>query len=71
MKEVKIWFDRIIRSKTMMFNAIVAGLAALEGVFGMLQAFLPGNVYAYLTVLLTVGNAVIRVVFTTQPITDK
>lgn len=71
MNDIKIWFYRLIRSNTIRFNAIVAGLAALEGVFGILQPFMPGNVFAYLTVLLTVGNAVIRVVFTTQPITAK
>ncbi len=67
---IKIWFDRIVRSKTMWFNAVVAGLAALEPVFGLLQSFLPGNVYAYLTVGLTVGNAVLRVV-TTTALEDK
>jgi len=67
---IKIWFDRIVRSKTMWFNAVVAGLAALEPVFGLLQSFLPGNVYAYLTVVLTVGNAMLRVV-TTTALEDK
>ncbi len=67
---MNVWVQRIIRSKTMWFNAIVAGFAALEPVFGMLQSFLPGNVYAYLTVALTVGNAILRVL-TTQPLSDK
>jgi len=67
---MKIWISRIIRSKTMMFNAVVAALAALEPVFGMLQAFLPGNVYAWVSVTLAVGNAILRVV-TTQALRDK
>lgn len=50
------------RSRTMWFNAIVAGLIALEPVFGMLQAFLPGNVYAWASVSLVVGNAMLRVI---------
>ena len=65
MNNIKIWFDRVIRSRTLWFNAVVAGLAALEGVFGLLQAFIPGNVFAYLTVILTVGNAILRVLTTT------
>ena len=64
------WLERAIRSKTMLFNAIVAALAALEGVFGMLQSYVPGNVFAYLTIILTVGNAFLRVL-TTQALADK
>ncbi len=67
---MKRWIARIVRSKTMLFNILVAALAALEPVFGLLQAFLPGNVFAWLTVALTVGNAVLRVV-TTQPLSAK
>lgn len=67
---IKVWFNRVIRSKTMIFNAAVAGLAAAEGVFSLLQGFVPGNVYAYLTVILTVGNAILRVV-TVTPLKDK
>lgn len=63
---IKTWFNRIIRSRTMMFNAVIAALAALEGVFGMLQGFLPGNAYAYITVFLTVGNAILRVLTTSS-----
>jgi hypothetical protein len=61
---------QLFKSKTIWFNVLVAGLAALEPVFGALQSFLPGNVYAYLTVGLAVGNAVLRVV-TSQAISDK
>lgn len=64
------WARCCYKSRTIWFNAIVAGLAAAEPVFGMLQSFLPGNVYAYLTVALTVGNAILRVL-TTQPLANK
>jgi len=70
MKTIKLWYSRIIKSKTMWFNAIVASLAALEGVFSLLQPHVAGNVYAYLTIALTVGNAALRVV-TTQPLNQK
>lgn len=49
------------KSRTLWFNAIVAALAAAEAAFGVLQGVLPGNVYAWLSITLTVGNAVLRV----------
>lgn len=67
---MKKWFDRVIRSKTMWFNAVIAALAAMEGVFSLLQPLLPGNVFAWLTVALTVGNAFLRTI-TAKPLADK
>jgi hypothetical protein len=67
---MKKWASRILRSKTMMFNVLVASLAAFEGVYTLLQPFVAGNVYAYITIVLTVGNAALRVV-TTQPLSEK
>lgn len=58
---IKVWWSRVIRSKTLWFNAIVAGLATLEAVYSVLQPFVPGNTYAWFTVILTVGNAILRV----------
>ncbi|MDD5688490.1 MAG: hypothetical protein PHE88_11745 [Elusimicrobia bacterium] len=59
-----------LKSKTMWFNAIVASLAAFEGVFNVLQPYVAGNVYAYITIALAVGNAFLRVL-TTQALEDK
>lgn len=70
MNNVKIWFQRAIRSRTIWFNALVAGLSALEGVLGVLQPFIPGNIFAYITVILVVGNPVIRTL-TNQAWKDK
>lgn len=67
---MKVWISRIVRSKTLWFNAIVASLAALEGVFALAQPHMAGNVYAYLTIALTVGNAFLRVI-TTEPLKNK
>lgn len=67
---MKKWISRILRSKTLMFNIIVAAVASLEGVAGLLQPYIAGNVFAYITIALTVGNAILRVV-TTQPLRDK
>jgi hypothetical protein len=69
-EEMNKWINRIIRSKVMWFNAILAGLTALEAAFTIFQPMLPGNIYAYFSVALAVGNAILRVV-TTQPLSDK
>lgn len=55
------------RSKTLWLNLISAALLALEAQFGLLQPYLPGDVYAWFAVGLTVTNAVLRIV-TAAPI---
>lgn len=55
---MKPWWQ----SKTLWFNAIVAALAAAEASAGLLQPYLPGNVFGYALTLLTVGNAALRVI---------
>ena len=67
---MKKWISRIVRSKTLMFNLLVASVASLEGVFSLVQPYVAGNVYAYITIALTVGNAFLRVL-TTQPLNQK
>lgn len=67
---MKKWLTRSARSKTIMFNLLVAVFASLEGVFHLLQPFIAGNVFAYVTIILTVGNAVLRV-FTVEPLSNK
>lgn len=67
---MKKWTIRCLKSKTMVFNAVVAGLAALEASFSLLQPFVPGDVYAWFTVALIVGNKVLRV-YTNQALSDK
>lgn len=70
MKTIKIWFGRIVRSKTMMFNALVAALLALEATFGLLQPHIAGSVFAWTSVILAAGNAVLRTV-TNKPLRSK
>lgn len=55
---MKKWY----RSKTIIFNAAVAALAALESVTGVLEPFIGHTFYAALCVLLPVGNAVLRII---------
>ena len=64
--ETKPWYQ----SKTIWFNIAVASLAALEVSASMIQPFVQGNVYGYGLLLLTVGNAALRII-TTQGLTIK
>lgn len=64
------WISRIARSKTMMFNILVAIMGVGEAAFGFIQPFISGSVYGYGMAILTVGNAVLRVI-TTQPLAEK
>ncbi len=50
------------QSKTLWLNLIAAALIALEAQFTLLQPYLPGNVYAWFAVVLTVANSVLRVI---------
>ena len=58
---MKPWYQ----SKTIIVNAIVAALVALEAGTGLLQAYLPANFYTIIAVGLPVVNAVLRVITTT------
>ena len=49
-------------SKTLWFNALVAALATLEASSGLIQPYVPGNIYGWALMLLTVGNSVLRIV---------
>ena len=66
MTKSKPWW----KSKTIRFNAVVAGLAALEANAHMVQPYLPGNVYGWGMMLLICGNAVLRLV-TSQGVSLK
>ncbi len=55
---MKKWYQ----SKTLWVNAIAAMLVALQGVFGVLQPYLPVDFYAALAVVLPIVNALLRVV---------
>ena len=53
------------KSRTLLINAAVAALVALESVSGLLQPLLPVNLYTAVAVGLPVINAWLRVVTTT------
>ena len=58
---MKPWYT----SKTIIVNAIVAALVALEAGTGLLQPYLPGNFYTLIAVGLPVVNAILRAISTT------
>lgn len=64
---MKPWYT----SKTIIVNAIVAAMVALEAGTGLLQPYLPGNFYAIIAVVLPVVNAVLRVITTTALAANK
>jgi hypothetical protein len=64
---VKPWYQ----SKTIIVNAIVAALVALEAGTGLLQTYLPGNFYTIIAVGLPVVNAILRVITTTALTASK
>ena len=68
---MKVWISRIMHSRTMMFNIFIAVMGVGEAAFGFLQPYVAGNVYGWGMAILTVGNAIIRVVWTTQPLKNK
>ena len=61
---MKPWYQ----SKTIWLNIIVAALASLEAVTGLLQPIVAANFYAVVAVGLPVLNAVLRII-TTQGLT--
>ena len=60
---MKKWY----KSKTILVNAFVAALVALEAVTGFLKPYVGDAFYAAIAVALPVVNAMLRVI-TTQPI---
>lgn len=57
-QQCKPWW----RSRTLVLNAVAAGLVALEASAGVLQPLLPVNLYAAVAVVLPVINAMLRIV---------
>lgn len=66
MADTKPWWH----SKTLWFNAAVAALAAIEANARLIQPYVPGNVYGWGLLVLTVGNTVLRII-TTQGVSLK
>lgn len=56
--EKKPWY----KSKVIWFNIIVAVLAAIEASAAMIQPFVQGNIYGYGLLILTAGNAGLRII---------
>lgn len=63
---MKPWY----KSKTIIVNAFVAALVALEAVTGMLKPYLHADFYVVVAVALPIINAVLRVI-TTQGVSMR
>jgi hypothetical protein len=53
------------KSKTIIFNMVVAGLLTLEATMSQLSSVFPANWYAIFAVTLPVVNAMLRIITTT------
>ena len=62
--DCKAWY----RSKTLWFNAAIGALGSLEASAGLIQPYVPGNIYGWGLLVLTVGNTFLRIM-TKQAVT--
>ena len=65
MDQVLVTPKSFMMSKTIFINVIILILALMETQWGVLQPYLPGNVYAYFAFALPIINGVLRLVTTT------
>ena len=54
----KKWY----KSRVLWFNVLLAGLAALEASANLIQPYVPGDIYGWGLMILTVGNAMMRII---------
>jgi hypothetical protein len=53
------------KSKTIIFYMVMAGLVTLEATMSQLSTLVPANWYAIISIILPVGNAMLRIITTT------
>jgi hypothetical protein len=63
------WLTKLHKSKTMVFNILIAVLSIVELNIGLFQAVL-GDYYGVIFMLVAIINVILRTV-TTQPISEK
>jgi hypothetical protein len=63
------WLTKLHKSKTMVFNILIAVLSIVELNIGLFQAVL-GDYYGIIFMLVAIINVILRTV-TTQPISEK
>ena len=64
------WFNRIIRSKTLLFSILLSVLGVLQASMDVFTAYLTPQAMGFVTLAVGVVVAVLRVI-TTQDIKDK
>jgi hypothetical protein len=63
------WLTKLHKSKTMVFNILIAVLSIVELNIGLFQAVL-GDYYGIIFMLVAIINVILRTV-TTKPISEK
>jgi len=56
----KKWY----KSRVLWFNVILAGFGALEASANLIQPYVRGDIYGWGLMILTVGNAMMRIIGT-------
>ena len=67
---LKLWYARIIRSRTMWLAAILSALGVLQTSTGALTPYIGAKSVGLLTLIVGLLVAILRVV-TTKPLEDK
>lgn len=67
---IKVWYSRVIRSRTMWLAMLLAVLGAVQASFGLFAEVLTPEVYGIATMVVGVAVAVLRVL-TTQSLAEK
>ena len=63
---IKVWYSRVIRSKTMWFSLLLAVFGAIQATMGAFHRVLTPEVYGLLTMGIGVIVAILRYVTTTS-----
>ena len=70
LKSTKVWYSRIIRSKTMWFSILLAVLGVIQASMDVFTPYVSAQSMGFLTLLIGILVAVLRVV-TTNSLEDK
>jgi hypothetical protein len=68
--KINIWFQRIIRSRTMIFSLALTALGAVQTSQDVFSAFMTPKMFGLFTVAIGIVVAILRVV-TKQPLENK
>ncbi len=67
---IKVWYSRIIRSKTMWFSILLAVLGVIQASMDVFTPYVSAQSMGFLTLLIGILVAILRVI-TTNSLEDK